>query len=94
MRETVYEDMDGRKFKVQIPDDAPDSHARLGIVIGPPDLSELDLPLAVEVRLNNQLFNRGLFRKGDIRRRREELAAALAATLRLDIQTLEGVYSD
>lgn len=92
MREVVYIDEDGCKYKTLIPDDAPDSHAELGIIVGPPDLSALGLPLEFEVRLNNLLYARGFFTASDVARRREELIGVWQAVLNADVQSLIAVY--
>lgn len=92
MRKLTYEDGKGRKFLVEVPDNAPESHAKMGVRIGPPDLAALALPLATEVRLNNALFTRGLFTKGDLHGRRTEMFAALQAAYRADVQVLDTLY--
>lgn len=92
MREVEYEDVDGRKFLVQIPDDAPDEHAMYGIIVGPPDLMTLGLPTEIEVRLNNQLFNRGLIRRRDARKDRGGLLGALMSVLKVDSQKILELY--
>lgn len=92
MRKVIYETPEGHKYKVLLPDDAPDSHAEFGVVIGPPDLSELGLPLELEVRLNNALFNRGLLTLQDVRRRRLELIAAWQSVLAVDANKIMELY--
>lgn len=87
-----YEDTKGRLSIREIPDDKPLAHARYGVLVGPPDLSSLNLPEEVEVRLNNELFNRGLLTLSDARRRPAELEAALKAALKLDVQALMAAY--
>lgn len=92
MRIVTFKDAQGRKFLVEVPNDAPESHAKLGVRLGPPDLSELKLPLSLEVRLNNALFDRGLIRRGDVRRRLPELIAAWQSVLRVDASILMNLY--
>lgn len=92
MRRLPYEDAKGRKFIVELPDDAPDAHAKMGVRIGPPDLANLGLPSAVEVRLNNALFARSLFTKQDLQGRRQELFAALQSAYKTDVQVLDSLY--
>lgn len=92
MRELVHTSIDGHKYKVLIPDDAPDDHSEFGVLVGPPDLSDLNLPLELEVRLNNALFNRGLLTKQDVRRRRLELVAAWQSVLSVDANRLMELY--
>lgn len=92
MREAIYKDAEGRKFKVLLPDDSGDDEAEYGIPIGPPDLSELGLPLSIEVKLNNQLFARGLFKKEDLKKRRQDLLGALQSALSIDANKIEALY--
>lgn len=86
-----YRDEDGRKFLVEVPEgweDAPEQ----GIEIGPPRLDELGLPPELEVKLNNQLYDRKLFTRADVRRRPEEIGAALKAVLRTDVLRIKSLY--
>lgn len=93
MKEVTFLDGDGCKYKVSLPDEAPDEDAYKGIPIGPPDLSSLELPDALRVRLNNTLFDRGFFTKRDIRgRRAQELIGVWQAVLNTDIQRLQAVF--
>lgn len=94
LRFATWKDPDGRLFRTLIPDEAPDTEAELGIPAGPPDLSELELPLEVEVRLNNQLFHRSLFDWTDVRRRGGDVMGALLAALKLDAQRVINLYRD
>lgn len=92
MREVVHTLRDGRKQKVLIPDNAPDSHAAMGVLVGPPDLDALQLPTALEVRLHNELFNRGLFTRKDVQKRPQEVFAALQSALRVDVAAIANLY--
>lgn len=92
MREVCFEDELGRKFARLIPDDAPDTHALFGITVGPPDLSGLNLPTPLEVRLNNILYARRLLTRSDVRRRKQELFACWQAALQVDVTTLNNLY--
>ena len=92
MRNVVYTDVEGRLFRVLLPEDSPDEHVIYGITVGPPDLSSMNLPLALEVRLNNQLLHRGLFTKEDLRKNRHHLIGAIQSALSLDVQKLEEIY--
>jgi len=91
MREVVYTDKQGRKFRRGLPDNAPDSDAKMGLDMGPPDLSALKLPVQVEVRLNNALFSRKIFTAKDARNI-VQLQAALQEAYRVDAQTLQTIY--
>lgn len=94
VRRVTFEDADGRMTVRLVPDDAPSSHARLGVIVGPPDLSLLNLPIDLEVRLNNELLNRGLLTKKDLKGRDVELRNALNTALRLDVQNLMACYAE
>jgi len=78
---------------VLLPEGAPDSDASMGVPIGPPSLAPLGLPVEIEVLLHNQLFDRGLIRERDLRRRMPDLAAALMAALRVNVHRIAGLYS-
>ena len=62
--------------------------------IGPPELYELGLPIEYEVKLNNQLFDRKLFKLVDVRRRPDDIEAALKAILRLDVLKIRNRYKE
>lgn len=93
MRLVNYKDSKGRWYKTQIPDGAPDSHARFGIVIGPPNLDSLELPPKIHTRLHNELFHRGLITRVDVMRRRIDIIGALQAALSVDSGIIVDLYS-
>lgn len=82
----------GRKYKVIVPDDADKSTWQYGVVLGPPDLSALDLPPSIAIRLHNELFARGLITKKDASRRITDITGALMAALKTDAQTIHAIY--
>ena len=92
MRETTFTDNMGRKWLVTLPDDAPDVAASMGPRIGPPPLDELGLPTDIEVRLHNQLHDRGLFTLRDALKRRIEVFAALQAAFRVETEAIISLY--
>jgi hypothetical protein len=92
MKQVKYTDLIGRVFLVELPDNAPEEHAEMGAIVGPPDLSGLGLPLEMEVRLNNSLYARGLFTSRDIRRKRGELLAVWQSVLQTDVVKLANLY--
>ena len=94
MRKIEYINKDSMSHYVGIPDEAPDSHAMYGIVIGPPDLSNLELPKQVEVRLNNELFVRGLITIADVRKRRIDVLGALQSALAVDVAKVIEIYKE
>ena len=93
MRKVDYQDSKGRMTQRLVPDDAPDANARYGIVVGPPDLDSLGLPQEVEIRLHNELFNRGLLTLDDVRKRRPEIMAAVQAALKVDAESVMAAYA-
>lgn len=92
MKYVTFEDAQGRKFVVLLPDNAPDSHASRGVRLGPPDLRPLGLPARMEIALNNQLFSRGLIERSDYMRKPEEVRNALLAVFRVDVQTIQALF--
>lgn len=89
--EASYTDEDGRMWAVLVPEGDEDK-ANMGIVVGPPDLAELDLPKEVEIRLHNQLFQRRLLTAQHLRGRGQEIYAALQAAYRVDLARLTSLY--
>lgn len=83
---------DGRKYKVQVPENAAPETWKYGIAIGPPDMSGLGLPPAVTTRLHNELFNRGLITKNDVRKRTSDVQGALQAALNVDVSLITQLY--
>jgi len=90
----VDTEREGRKYKVQVPDGAPEAMWPAGIIIGPPDLSSLNLDYETETRLHNELFNRGLITLRDTRKRIQEIQAALQAAFRVDAGTIMEAYQN
>lgn len=88
-----YADSSGRMWRTIVPDDAHDAESPLGVPVGPPDLSGLDLPEEVAVRLHNQLHARGIFTFKDARRRPMDLFAAWQAALQVNVQRLTQIYA-
>lgn len=93
LRELDHVDTEGRRFRVMLPEGVPDTEAGIGINLGPPDLTPLNLPLSVEVRLNNELHARRLFRAPDVARRRQDVVGALMAALSLDAGRIVDLYA-
>lgn len=87
-----WQDDFGRWYRVLIPVGAPDDHAENGLVLGPPDLSSLNLPLDVAIRLHNALEGRGIITARDAERNPEEIRRALHAALKVSTQAVQGIY--
>ena len=88
-----YEDEEGRKFLVELPEECQDMPEN-GIRIGPPELDELGWPIELEVKMNNQLFDRKLFTEADVRRRPKDIVAAYWAVLRTDVLKIRSLYKE
>lgn len=95
LKEVTYKDPDGRLWARKIPQDAPLSEAEYGIPIGPFPLESIDLPTPQDflIAVHNQLFHRRIFTLEDLRRRRGDVAAAIAAALRLDTETIAAAWN-
>lgn len=92
LRQLEYVDSKGFKWKVLVPDDAPDSHAQFGVVIGPPQLDELELPIDMHRRLHNELYSRHLFGVKDALARRGDITAAIMFAFKVDTERLVEIY--
>lgn len=93
MRATTYTDNDGRRFQVLMPDDAPESHARYGVIVGPQvDLSFLKLPQEVATRIHNALFDRNILTYEDARSRLLEVRSAVQAALGSTVEAVIEAY--
>jgi len=92
MKRASYIDEEGFKWTVALPDELPESDAPIGVHIGPPPLDSLNLPPDIARRLNNQLFERGLLTFADVQARRLDVFGALQAALKVDVETIAGLY--
>lgn len=75
-----------------LPPSALDLEAANGIPVGPPNLEDLNLPLEIEVKLNNELFARGILTAADAIKKRPEVVAALMAALKVDAGRIIDIY--
>ncbi len=91
-RRARYRDDDGMLRFTLIPEGAPDSHAPMGVPIGPPSLEPLGLPEAMMKRLHNELAERELVTAADVRARLREVIAALEATFKVDALRILELY--
>lgn len=82
----------GRKYRVQVPDNAPKHLWNAGVVIGPPDLSGLGLPQEIEKRLHNELHARGLITSKDVKKRMHDVHGALQSALHVDAARIVELY--
>lgn len=96
MKILTHKARDGRYTAVLVPDDVSDTQteAAKGVVLGPPDLGSLNLPTALEVRLHNELYHRGLLTRKDLITKQPEVFAALQAALRVDAAAILNLYNE
>ncbi len=87
-----FTDPSGRQFVTAIPDDAPDSHADMGVPIGPPDLSELKPPADWSLQVQNGLADAGILTYKDFRRNRMAVRGVLNRVMNDQIRELEAIY--
>lgn len=92
MRRVSYTDPDGRKWVTEIPNDAPDSHANMGIVVGPPEIAVDGWPEDLCIRVQNALVDRGILTWDDFRRRRKEAVGAVNGSLGSMVTKVETIY--
>ena len=90
---TSFTDDTGRMWMVLVPEGSEkDGHQ--GIPVGPPDTSGLGLPEEIDVRLNNQLFHRGLFTWRDVKRDQVQVTAALQAALKISATSILNLFKE
>jgi hypothetical protein len=92
LKEVDWTDAEGRIWRTLIPQSVSDADAQRGVPVGPPSLEDLELPLAIEVRLHNQLHARRLFTIKDVKARRRDIVGALLAVFKLDAQHIAELY--
>jgi hypothetical protein len=71
-----------------------EQEASIGIVVGPPDTSSLGLPDSIDIKLHNELFNRGLLTWNDVRLRPQEVLSALQSVLKIDSSKIMALYRE
>ena len=93
MRQIDYTDERGRKYRVLLPDDAPDEQAPVGIPVGPPDVvDDLGLPPETATRLHNALFRHGLWNAAIAAKNANLLMQAVLSTFKIDAQVLQEAF--
>lgn len=80
----------GRSYYVLVPD--AETNVARGIVTGPPDLSELNLPPDVEATLHQELFGRGIKNKRIAVKRRQAIYEALQASFAVCVDKVVECY--
>jgi len=87
-RRVQWTDDDGCWYISLLPNYEPDSNARMGLLLGPPDLRPLELPDDIRVRLNHELVHREILTTQDASNRRADVLAAIRSALRIDTERL------
>lgn len=89
----TYEDKNGKLYVVEVPDDFPEERYRDGLVLGPPELDDLNVPAYRRKKIHNALAEAGIYnayqllgRRRDVRTILEELN--LPVTLERDITSI------
>lgn len=94
MRQVEYRDNDGRLYAVMLPDGSPDSHAHMGIRVGPPAIRFGDgLMSAIAVSLHNELYHRRIYTEADARARLADVGQALRAALHRGALEIADLYA-
>lgn len=93
LKRASYIDAEGRKKVVLIPEEAGQEQVEMGIPVGPPSLADLNLPEELEVRLNNELVNRGILTPIEALRNRTEISLAIQSALKLDVDKIIKMYT-
>src|SRR5881392_3875623 len=91
LKRASWTDTEARKKVVLIPEES--NQAEMGIPVGPPDLSELGLPLELEVRLNNELAARDILTPIEALKGRAEISSAIQSALRVDVDRIIQAYT-
>ena len=91
LKRASWTDPEGRKKVVLIPEES--DQPEMGIPVGPPPLTDLDLPLELEVRLNNELVNRGIITPVEALRNRAEISLAIQSALKLSVDRIIQMYT-
>lgn len=92
LKTVEYVDDQGRRWARGLPEGVPDSKAKTGVPLGPPSFASLGLPLDVEIRLHNQLYERGILSETDARRHLPDIHSALMFALRVDAHRVLSIY--
>lgn len=92
MRRLDVVDDYGRRLAVLLPEGLPDAAWRAGVPLGPPPLDSLQLPIEIEVAVNNQLFHRGIITARDAQKHPQEIHAAITSALKLTAQRIQSCY--
>ena len=82
MRKVEWRDSMGRRWVALVPESMPDAMAKNSLQLGPVSLEPLGLPLPYEVKLHNELVQRGLLTYDDLRARRNEVESAVRSLWR------------
>jgi hypothetical protein len=76
MRYLTYEDENGKKWRVAVRDNDPDTFAKFGVPAGPPDIELIDWD-ALKMQVHDVLFKMGVYTRKDLQGSGVGLVAAL-----------------
>lgn len=93
LKRASWIDPEGRKRVVLLPEDQGAENAEMGIPVGPPSFAELNLPIEIEVRLNNELVNRNIVTTTDALKNRAEILLAIQWALKVDVDRIIQMYA-
>lgn len=85
----------GRKFRMAVADDAPDSEAEYGEPVGPPVLDaigELGRCMDINVKIHNWLFDMGIMTAKEAQLNRVHISAAIQRAVALDVNNIIALY--
>lgn len=94
LREVEYTDERGRHWAVLIPRDAPDSHAPMGMTVGPADVDPLGLPEKYATALHNALYRRRILTYDNAKRHPGDVLSALREAMAIGAQEVISLYAE
>lgn len=94
MKHVTYINELGRKIIYELPNDALEEDAEMGILVGPPEniVEALGYPEPFATRLHNLLAERKVYTAEDISKNPGILKGVLQAALGVDIQILQAAF--
>lgn len=87
----VIIEKNGRKFAYQLPDDAPDENAEMGILIDGPDLTKINWAV-IRTQVENALVDAQVFTLSDLRQH-NKLTMARESISRVVYEAVRNYYA-
>lgn len=94
LREVEWRDAFGRRWVALLPAELPDDMASMGLQKGPVSLEPLGLPLHYEVKLHNELVQRGVLTWDDAKRNPGELEGAVRSVIRAGGREIREIFRE